>query len=90
MTRINRFTRCSLFVATVLSCCGALCPVSTVVAQDEEQNPQRKLSVVCSTTQIADFARQIVGDRWEVICVLAPGEDPHTYETGNDLSLIHI
>ena len=37
--------------------------------------------VVCSTTQIADFARQIVGDDWEVKCVLAPGQDPHTYAT---------
>lgn len=43
-----------------------------------------KKTVVCSTTQIADFTRNIVGDRWEVICVLAAGEDPHTYETGTD------
>ena len=41
----------------------------------------QKKTVVCSTTQIADFARQIVGDDWEVLCVLAPGQDPHTYET---------
>lgn len=38
-----------------------------------------KLVVVCSTTQTADFTRQIVGDRWEVICVLGPAEDPHKY-----------
>ncbi len=41
-------------------------------------------TVICSTTQIADFTRQIVGDHWVVLCVLAPGEDPHTYEVGND------
>jgi manganese/iron transport system substrate-binding protein len=35
--------------------------------------------LVCSTTQVADFARQVVGDRCEVKCVLAPGADPHTY-----------
>jgi manganese/iron transport system substrate-binding protein len=35
--------------------------------------------LVSSTTQIADFAAQIVGDRWIVKCVLAPGADPHTY-----------
>jgi ABC-type Zn uptake system ZnuABC Zn-binding protein ZnuA len=34
---------------------------------------------VCSTTQIADFARQVVGDRIEVRSILAPGADPHTY-----------
>jgi len=39
-----------------------------------------KKTLLCSTTQIADFARQVVGDRWEVWCVLAPGADPHTYQ----------
>ncbi len=42
---------------------------------------QQKKIVVCSTTQTADFARQIVGDDWQVICVLAAGQDPHRYET---------
>lgn len=46
-----------------------------------------KKVVVCSTTQVADFARQVVGDRWEVICVLGPAEDPHTYEVGADDSV---
>ena len=55
--------------------------VQTTVAQ--EGNTDKKI-VVCSTTQVADFTRNIVGDRWEVICVLAAGEDPHTYETGTD------
>lgn len=36
--------------------------------------------IVTSTTQTADFARQLVGDRWEVRSVLAPGQDPHLYE----------
>jgi len=39
------------------------------------------LRLVCSTTQIADFARQVVGDDWQVDCVLAPGQDPHLYRT---------
>ncbi len=56
--------------------------VSAGLAQDNR--PSLRKVVVCSTTQIADFTRQIVGDRWEVICVLGPGEDPHTYEVGND------
>ena len=48
-----------------------------------------KLLIVCSTTQTADFARQVVGDRCEVKCVLAPGQDPHLYQiTPNDLRLI--
>ena len=36
--------------------------------------------IVCSTTQTADFARRVVGDRWQVECVLAPGQDPHLYQ----------
>lgn len=51
----------------------ALLPAG-VFAQD------RKL-IVCSTTQVADFARQIAGDRWEVQSILASGQDPHLYET---------
>jgi manganese/iron transport system substrate-binding protein len=35
--------------------------------------------LVTSTTQIADFATQIVGDRCIVKCILSPGADPHTY-----------
>ncbi len=46
----------------------------------EAQEPKKKV-VVCSTTQIADFARNVVGDLWEVQCVLGPGEDPHNYRT---------
>lgn len=49
--------------------------LNNAIAQDAP-----KKTVLCSTTQIADFARQIVGDRWQVWCVLAPGADPHTYQ----------
>jgi manganese/iron transport system substrate-binding protein len=49
---------------------------------------QRRV-IVCSTTQVADFARQVVGDRWEVKCILAPGQDPHLYQiTPNDARVI--
>lgn len=42
--------------------------------------PAKRKLLVCSTTQVADFARQIVGDRWQVESVLKPGQDPHLYE----------
>ena len=52
------------------------------------QEPKKKIAI-CSTTQVADFARQVVGDRWEVKCVLEPGRDPHVYEpTPNDAELV--
>ncbi len=48
-----------------------------------------KIKVVASTTQIADFARQIMGDRAEVRSVLAPGADPHTYQpTPDDVQIV--
>ena len=44
-------------------------------------NETDKLVVVCSTTQIADFAREVGGDQVEVRSILAAGADPHLYET---------
>ncbi len=54
----------------------SLFPASTT-AQEEKK---KRLVIVCSTTQVADFTRQVVGDRCEVISVLSAGEDPHTYK----------
>ncbi|MBL8880537.1 MAG: zinc ABC transporter substrate-binding protein [Phycisphaerales bacterium] len=50
----------------------------TPIATAAEQNA-RPL-VVCTTTMIADLARQIGGDRIQVVCVMPPGTDPHIYE----------
>lgn len=36
--------------------------------------------IVASTTQIADFARQLVGDRMQVACILGAGMNPHVYQ----------
>ncbi len=45
--------------------------------------------IVASTTQIADFARQIGGDQVVVKSILAPGADPHTYlPTPNDVEIV--
>lgn len=45
--------------------------------------------VVASTTQIADLARQIAGDRLAVRSILAPGADPHTYQpTPDDVQIV--
>lgn len=55
----------------------------SLVAPTTEKRVERKVAV-CSTTQVADFTRQVVGDRWDVICVLGAGQDPHTYEVGSD------
>lgn len=50
---------------------------------------QQKLNVVASTTQIADFTRQVAGDRAVVHSILAPGADPHTYQpTPQDVQIV--
>jgi manganese/iron transport system substrate-binding protein len=50
---------------------------------------EKKPVIVASTTQIADFARQIVGDRMVVKSILAPGADPHTYQpTPDDVQMV--
>jgi manganese/zinc/iron transport system substrate-binding protein len=39
-----------------------------------------RVSVVCTTTMIADLARQIGGEHVEVKGLMRPGEDPHVYD----------
>jgi manganese/iron transport system substrate-binding protein len=39
-----------------------------------------RIRIVCSTTQIADLTRQIVGDRCAVDCIVGPGVNPHVYQ----------
>ncbi|MBI83805.1 MAG: ABC transporter substrate-binding protein [Planctomycetaceae bacterium] len=54
-----------------------------------QANDTPRRVIVCSTTQTADFARQVVGDRWQVKSVLAAGQDPHLYQvTAKDSELI--
>ncbi len=38
------------------------------------------ITVVATTTQLADFARQVGGDRVDVVQLLQPNSDPHDYE----------
>jgi zinc/manganese transport system substrate-binding protein len=48
-----------------------------------------RLTVVATTTQVADFARDIGGDRVDVTQILKPNIDPHDYEpTPADLTAI--
>jgi manganese/iron transport system substrate-binding protein len=58
-------------------------------AEPSEEPADTRPILACSTTQVADFARQVVGDAWEVRCVLAAGQDPHLYQiTPNDVTLV--
>lgn len=68
--------RLLLLWAAILSCTVG---VGLSPGSSEAQESREKPFILCSTTQIADFTRQVVGDRCTVRSVLAPGADPHTY-----------
>ena len=76
----------SLWLGLVAMAMVALC-FATRPARAE--GTEKKLTIVCSTTQVADFARHVVGDRVTVRCILAPGADPHTYQpTPDDVKMV--
>ncbi len=49
-------------------------------ASSEAATVSGKLKVVATTTQVADFARVVGGDRVRVTQILRPNVDPHDYE----------
>jgi manganese/iron transport system substrate-binding protein len=63
--------------------------LSVGAVQAAAASDRPRIKVITSTTQIADFTRQIMGQRAEVQSVLAPGADPHTYQpTPDDVQLV--
>jgi manganese/iron transport system substrate-binding protein len=64
----------------ILLSIGIILVTSLVASAWGADEPSRKKPfILCSTTQLADFTRQIVGDRCSVKSVLGAGADPHTY-----------
>lgn len=58
-------------------------------ADAESPGPKRRKVIVASTTQIADMARNVAGANADVLCILAPGADPHTYSpTPKDIAMV--
>jgi len=60
----------SLLLVAVLAACG----------EDDGGAAGGRVAVVATTTQAADLARNVGGDRVEVVSLLAPNADPHDYE----------
>src|SRR4051794_22139282 len=69
---VRAMTACAL--VAVAAGCGVASGSST------EPGADGKLRVVATTTQVADFARAVGGDRAEVTGILKPNVDPHDYE----------
>ena len=63
-------------------------PTSTPAGQDQTgssgdtQMDHEPLQVVATTSIVADWARQVGGDRVEVTSLLPAGADPHTFQPG--------
>jgi zinc/manganese transport system substrate-binding protein/manganese/iron transport system substrate-binding protein len=49
-------------------------------ASDTSGTSGTRLKVVATTTQVADFARNVGGDKVKVTQILKPNVDPHDYE----------
>ncbi len=83
---LQRFGRGCLLVAAGTWLAGAM------VGCESENAPAAKGDrpiVVCTTTMISDLARQIGGDRVQVIALMPSGVNPHTYESRPD-DAIHM
>jgi zinc transport system substrate-binding protein len=68
---LHRWLRLILFIALSLAGCGG--------ATGPPANDKR-LPIAASILPLADFARQVGGDRVRVETLIPPGASPHTYE----------
>src|SRR5687767_10243793 len=57
-----------------------LIAVAALLAGCSSDGGDGRPTVVATTTQAADLARGVAGDRAEVRGILAPNSDPHDYE----------
>ena len=70
--------RVALVAAVVVALLAAGCSGSGGAAGDRDGGG--RLRVVATTTQVADLAANVGGDRVQVTSLLKPGIDPHDYE----------
>jgi ABC-type Zn uptake system ZnuABC Zn-binding protein ZnuA len=63
-----------------LAGCGSTDASTSTSAGGTSSGSGSKLKVVATTTQVADFTRNIGGDRIELTQLLKPNVDPHDYE----------
>ncbi|MCX8069607.1 MAG: zinc ABC transporter substrate-binding protein [Thermodesulfovibrionales bacterium] len=54
------------------------------------QNPEKKILIITTLFPLYDFTRQIVKDNGEVVMLLPPSVEPHSFEpTPSDIAKIH-
>ena len=59
---------------------GCLVPLAAAGCGDDAASGRGGTTVVATTTQAADLARAVAGDRAEVVGLIPPNADPHDYE----------
>ena len=67
-----------------LALAGAVGAVLLIAGCGGSGSDSGRVSVVATTTQIGDFAREVGGDKVDVTQILAPNTDPHDYEPRPD------
>lgn len=53
---------------------------ATKIIVNGKSNSNSQLKIVCTTTLIADVVKHIVDNKLEVVSLMGPGIDPHTYK----------
>lgn len=76
----NRFYSLKKPLKAVVCIASALIFVFSMTSGSFYIYQKEKLTIVATSFAPYDFARQIAGDNAEVIMLLAPGEESHTYE----------
>ena len=78
--RIRTLPLAAPVLAGLLAAATACGGSSSASNDDGSGSAGKKLKVVATTTQVADFARNVGGDKVSVSQILKPNVDPHDYE----------
>lgn len=86
---LNKFVTAFL-APLVLIMLAAGCDTKDGPTAPTTQAGPTKLQVAATTTMIGDLVRQIGGDRIDLVTIMPPGTDPHTYKPSpGDIAKLH-
>ena len=75
---MNRNTKLAICIIVIFLVLG--CIVGFSLKYNRSSEDDEKLTIVATTFSTYDFAKQIAGDKADVIFLLGPGVDSHSYE----------
>ena len=79
-----------VLLASVLFGCTEKPEVSNVPEDGTNDRNNEKIKIVTTLFPQYDFARQIAGDKGEIVLLLPPGADSHSFEpTPSDIIIIN-